>query len=138
MRFRDKFRYEIHIDESLDTDAIYIPNMIIQPQLENAIWHGLRYKEEDGLLTLHIKKNANKVSIIIEDNGIGLKRSQEIKTKHQRQHNSRGLNNTKERIHLLTELYHIPISMHITDKEEKNGTGVIVTIDFPVIDKKLS
>lgn len=136
MRFRDKFTYEINVDDSLDTDHVYIPNMIIQPQLENAIWHGLRYKDHDGLLLLRIDKSGKTVRIIIEDNGIGLKRSQELKTKHQKQHNSRGLNNTNERIHLLTELYHIPISLHITEKEGEESSGVIVTIEFPLIDHK--
>lgn len=137
MRFGDKFRYETSVDESLDTDVTYIPNMIIQPQLENAIWHGLRYKEKDGLLILRIEKRENKVCITIEDNGIGLKRSREIKTKHQKQHNSRGLNNTYERIHLLNELYRIHISMQITEKEEENTSGVVVKVEFPFINKKI-
>ena len=55
MRFSDKFVYETDVDESLDTDHISVPNMLIQPQLENAIWHGLRYKESGGLLKLSVK-----------------------------------------------------------------------------------
>ena len=101
MRFQDKFTYQIRIDESLDMEAILIPNMLIQPQLENAIWHGLRYKEDSGLLTLTIQKKASSLSVVIEDNGIGLTKSRELKTKHQREHHSRGLTNTYERIHLL-------------------------------------
>lgn len=136
MRFRDKFTYDIYIDDTLDTDAIYVPNMIIQPQLENAIWHGLRYIESDGRLTLHIEKQNDSIRILIEDNGIGIKRSQELKTKHQKQHNSRGLSNTSERIRLLNKLYNIHISMHIAEKEATQGSGVIVAIHFPFIDKK--
>ena len=79
-------------------EAILIPNMLIQPQLENAIWHGLRYKENSGLLTLTIQKKASSLSVVIEDNGIGLTKSRELKTKHQREHHSRGLTNTYERI----------------------------------------
>lgn len=136
MRFRDKFTYKIIVDDTLDTDAIYIPNMILQPQLENAIWHGLRYKEENGVLILQVRKQEKNMLITIEDNGIGLKRSEELKTKHQKQHHSRGLTNTKERILLLNELYHISISMDISEKEEKEGTGVIVIVQFPLIDTK--
>lgn len=131
MRFKEKFTYQIHIDESLDTDSISIPGMLIQPQLENAIWHGLRYKEGDGLLTLTIKQVDENLCVFIEDNGIGIKQSQELKTKHQKEHHSRGLTNTKERLSLLNSLYHSKISMSITDKTGEE-TGVIVSLCFPL------
>lgn len=135
MRFQDKFTYQIQIDESLDMEAILIPNMLIQPQLENAIWHGLRYKENSGLLTLTIRKKASSLSVVIEDNGIGLTKSRELKTKHQREHHSRGLTNTYERIHLLNSLYNCHITIDITEKTG-NESGVIVTFHFPIQHKK--
>ena len=135
MRFQDKFTYQIRIDESLDMEAILIPNMLIQPQLENAIWHGLRYKENSGLLTLTIQKKASSLSVVIEDNGIGLTKSRELKTKHQREHHSRGLTNTYERIHLLNSLYNCHITIDITEKTG-NESGVIVTFHFPIQHKK--
>lgn len=135
LRFNDKFAYTIRIDEALDTDSLYIPNMLIQPQLENAIWHGLRYKETKGTLTLSFMPVSNRIKVEVEDNGIGLKKSKSLKTDHQKQHNSRGLSNTRERIMLLNKLYHLDISIDITDKPEDNQ-GVIVTLSFPVIDKK--
>ncbi len=135
MRFQDKFTYQIQIDESLDMEAILIPNMLIQPQLENAIWHGLRYKENSGLLTLTIQKKASSLSVVIEDNGIGLTKSRELKTKHQREHHSRGLTNTYERIHLLNSLYNCHITIDITEKTG-NESGVIVTFHFPIQHKK--
>lgn len=134
MRFSDKFKYNINIDSSVDTDSVYIPNMLIQPQLENAIWHGLRYKEGIGLLTLTIKKENDHLKVIVEDNGIGIKKSQELKTKHQRKHHSRGMTNTNERIELLNSLYNTDISIRVTDKQN-NETGVIVTLQFPIMDK---
>ena len=134
MRFHDKFEYRIDIDESLDTDAVYIPNMLIQPQLENAIWHGLRYKEGMGLLTLTINPDGAGLKVVIEDNGIGLKKSQELKTKHQREHKSRGMTNTYERINLLNSLYGTNISISIKEKEE-GETGTIVILQFPLMDK---
>ncbi|WP_293667603.1 histidine kinase [uncultured Parabacteroides sp.] len=135
IRFQDKFTYQIRIDESLDMEAILIPNMLIQPQLENAIWHGLRYKENSGLLTLTIRREDSFLSVVIEDNGIGLTKSRELKTRHQREHHSRGLTNTYERIHLLNSLYNCHITIDIT---EKNGdeSGVIVTFHFPIQHKK--
>lgn len=134
LRFRDKFDYRIDIDDLLDTDSIYVPNMLIQPQLENAIWHGLRYKEEKGLLTLSIHTAENELLVTIDDNGIGRKRSQELKTKNQKEHKSRGLTNTNERISLLNSLYHTHISMEIRDKEGENG--VTVVFRFPLKHKE--
>lgn len=135
MRFRDKFNYKIDIDQTLDTDSIFIPNMLIQPQLENAIWHGLRYKTEGmGLLILKVTPESDKLTIIIDDNGIGLQKSKELKTKHQREHKSRGLMNTQERVNLLNSLYSTNISIDISEKESKE-TGVIVTLQFPLMDK---
>jgi len=135
MRFHDKFQYRIEIEDDIDSDATMIPNMLIQPQLENAIWHGLRYKEGIGMLTLKVLQENNCLYAIIEDNGIGLTRSKELKTKHQREHNSRGLTNTYERINLLNSLYNTNISIDIKEKEG-DDTGVIVTLRFPLINKK--
>ncbi|MDH6306349.1 two-component system sensor histidine kinase YesM [Parabacteroides sp. PF5-5] len=131
MRFHDKFTYTIEIDDSLDADALRIPNMLIQPQLENAIWHGLRYRESNGLLHLSIQKENKHLAVKIEDNGIGLKKSKELKTKHQKEHQSRGLKNTYERIKLLNSLYHSKITIDITDKDGEE-TGVIVLFRFPL------
>ncbi|SBV96364.1 histidine kinase [uncultured Dysgonomonas sp.] len=136
MRFHDKFAYKIEIDNLLDADSLFIPNMLIQPQLENAIWHGLRYKDSMGLLTLTVKTDNNHLTVIIEDNGIGLAKSLELKTKHQKEHRSRGLNNTQERINLLNSLYHTDISISITEKEGEES-GVIVILQFPLMNKNL-
>lgn len=136
MRFHDKFTYKMEIDNSLDADSLFIPNMLIQPQLENAIWHGLRYKDGMGLLTLTVKPDGNHLKVVIEDNGIGLTKSKELKTKHQKEHRSRGLNNTQERTNLLNSLYHTDISISITEKEGKES-GVIVRLLFPLMNKNL-
>lgn len=136
MRFHDKFTYKMEIDNSLDADSLFIPNMLIQPQLENAIWHGLRYKDSMGLLTLTVKPDGNHLKVVIEDNGIGLTKSHELKTKHQKEHRSRGLNNTQERINLLNGLYHTDISISITEKEGTES-GVIVRLLFPLMNKNL-
>jgi tetratricopeptide (TPR) repeat protein len=130
MRFRDKFDYTIDIDPNLDTDAVLIPNMLIQPQLENAIWHGLRYKTSKGSLLLKIFPEDKHLIVKVEDNGIGIKRSQELKTEHQKQHRSRGMTNTRERISLLNSLYHTNISLEINEKKgSESGVTVILKIE---------
>jgi Putative regulator of cell autolysis len=127
LRFQDKFSYEIHIDENLDTESISVPNMIIQPHLENAIWHGLRYKEKKGRLKLSFSLRDTRLLVTVEDNGIGLTKSKEIKTKNQKVHQSRGLTNITERIELLNQLYKTNIHFNIQEKEGEES-GVIVEI----------
>ncbi len=135
LRFKDKFDFSINIDEDIDTDAISIPNMLLQPQLENAIWHGLRYKETKGHLTLEFNKLGDKIKAVITDDGIGIEQSKAMKTFHQKAHKSIGISNTKERINLLNELYKTDISIEVS-KPKGNTTGTIVTLTFPIIDKK--
>jgi tetratricopeptide (TPR) repeat protein len=132
MRFEDKFTYTIEVDENLDTDIVFIPNMLIQPQLENAIWHGLRYKDEKGHLLLKIAEVGNCLIVTVDDNGIGIRKSEEWKTPRQKEHKSRGLSNTRERIELLNSLYHTEIKLDMKEKEQ----GVTITIQIPHLAKQ--
>jgi two-component system sensor histidine kinase YesM len=134
LRFQDKFDFEITIDDHLDAESVFVPNMIIQPHLENAIWHGLRYLDKKGFLKLQFQFIDGKVVVIIDDNGIGLAKSKELKTSNQKVHESRGLNNTNERIGLLNELYKKNITFEIKEKALPES-GTIVQIVFPLIDK---
>jgi LytS/YehU family sensor histidine kinase len=128
LRFQDKFEYEIVVDEKLDSDAILVPNMLIQPHLENAIWHGLRYRETKGTLKVTFAEENQLIKVSIEDDGIGVEKSKELKTQNQKVHESRGLNNVEERIKLLNDLYHQQISYTISTGTDGNGT--LVTLYF--------
>jgi LytS/YehU family sensor histidine kinase len=128
LRFQDKFVYEIVVHEKLDADAILVPNMLIQPHLENAIWHGLRYRETKGKLKVTFAEDNQLIKVLIEDDGIGVEKSKELKTQNQKVHESRGLNNVEERINLLNDLYHQQISYSISSGADGNGT--LVTLYF--------
>ncbi len=128
LRFQDKFNYEMAIDEKLDADAIWVPNMLIQPHLENAIWHGLRYRETKGKLKVTFTEDNQLIKVLIEDDGIGVEKSKELKTQNQKVHESRGLNNVEERINLLNDLYQQQISYSISSGTDGNGT--VVTLYF--------
>ncbi len=130
LRFKEKFSYAVDLDPALDPDAVWVPNMVIQPFLENAVWHGLRYKEGAGLLRLAVTETGGRIVVTVEDNGIGLTQSRAIKTENQKLHRSRGMDNIRERIRLLNELYHSDIIWDVSEKEAP-ATGVIVTISFP-------
>lgn len=125
-RFADKFDYEIEVDESLNMQSLKVPGMLVQPFLENAVWHGLRYRTEKGFLKLSFEKENQHLKITIEDNGIGIEESKKQKTLHQKTREGRGMKNTLERISLLNDLYKKEITCSIKDKE--NGSGVLVTI----------
>ncbi|MFL9833436.1 tetratricopeptide repeat-containing sensor histidine kinase [Chryseobacterium terrae] len=130
-RFADKFDYEIEVDESLNTQSLKVPGMLIQPFLENAVWHGLRYRAEKGFLSLKFEKNNDSLNISIDDNGIGIEESKKQKTEHQKTRKGRGMKNTLERIALLNDLYKQNIECKITDKKEK--PGVFVEISYKLI-----
>ncbi|NAS13809.1 tetratricopeptide repeat protein [Flavobacteriaceae bacterium R33] len=129
-RFPDKFDYQLNIDETLDIDSYEIPPMLLQPYLENAIWHGLRYKEEKGLLSVDLqKKNQDFLEITITDNGIGRKRSAALKTQNQKKQKSKGMGNIKKRIAILNEMYKDKVAVVIRDLNgDSTGTRVILTL----------
>ncbi|WP_445431399.1 histidine kinase [Chryseobacterium indoltheticum] len=125
-RFADKFDYEIEVDESLNTQNLKVPGMLIQPFLENAVWHGLRYRTDKGFLSLKFTKNNDLLKITIKDNGIGIEESKKQKTEHQKTREGRGMKNTLERIKLLNDLYKKNIICTVKDSE--NGVFVEVSM----------
>ena len=129
-RFKDKFNYKINVDDSLDDDDFEIPPMLIQPYIENAIWHGLRYKENAGNLTLQFAKKETNLHVTISDNGIGRKKSAELKTSNQKKNRSTALRNIKERIQIVNELHGLKINVSINDFNQ-DGTGTIVELIVP-------
>ncbi len=127
-RFADKFDYEIIVDENLNQQNLQLPGMMVQPFLENAIWHGLRYKTEKGFLKLSFKKENQHLKITIEDNGIGIEESKKQKTIHQKNREGRGMKNTLERIRLLNDLYKKNIVCSV--KDSPNGVFVQIIMNF--------
>lgn len=131
-RFKDKFDYKISVEETIDIEAYKIPPMLLQPYIENAVWHGLRYKEDKGILDIKIcKKQKDQIEISIADNGIGRKKSKALKTENQKKHNSKGLGNIKKRVTILNEMYKDKVDINIEDNQlnaEDVGTKVTVTL----------
>ncbi len=129
-RFKDKFDYQINITPQVELEAYEIPPMLIQPYVENAVWHGLRYKKEKGNLNIDIAPYKDEqLSITITDDGIGRKRSQEIKTENQRKKASKAMKNTKDRIAILNEMYGNSIQINVSDlKDDQTGTKVNIIL----------
>ncbi|MBO9701778.1 MAG: tetratricopeptide repeat protein [Sporocytophaga sp.] len=128
-RFPDKFDYNFEIDESINRE-IEIPPMLIQPYIENAVWHGLRYKEDKGILNVKVSQVQGGIEVVIEDNGIGRKKSKELKTQNQKESTSLGMKNIESRLGIINELYKTQMKVVIEDQDaaSQSGTKVIITI----------
>jgi len=129
-RFKDKFTYEVKVDEAIDLHAFEIPPMLLQPYVENAVWHGLRYKKEIGQLTIQVQYIDNAtIRIVIADNGIGRKQSKALKTEYQKKQKSKGMQNIKQRIDILNEMYKDRVEVQIGNlHEDETGTKVTLTL----------
>ncbi len=132
MRFPDKFMYSVHQDSPEALRLVKIPAMLIQPFLENSIWHGLLPKDSGGQLHVFFGLKEGCLEIRIEDNGIGLAESQARKTNSD-VHISKGMEITRSRIELIEQMTgkHIELSGPEDWKSESGESGTRVTIRFP-------
>ncbi len=129
-RFTEKFDYSIEVDDNVRVEEFEIPPMLIQPYVENAIWHGLRYKEEKGLLKIHVNQPSEGLMVItIMDDGIGRRKSAALKTQNQKKQKSKGMGNIKRRIGILNEMYRNKVDVSISDLTvDETGTKVVVKL----------
>ena len=134
MRFKDTFKYQFNFDNKIDKSNTYIPPMILQPFVENAIRHGLMYrKEKEGQLIISFIKKDNQLICTIDDNGIGVIASQQYKSVSHIEYQSKGITITTERINTINAIHKHNIYLEITDKSTlvPPAEGTIVKISFP-------
>jgi LytS/YehU family sensor histidine kinase/ligand-binding sensor domain-containing protein len=134
IRFKDSFKYEISCDDDIDTEEVKIPTLLIQPFVENAIWHGLMHKEGSRNLKVAFTEKGEFIQCIIEDNGIGRNKATElkIKTGQDKKHTSKGIQVSEERLKAMH--YNGTVgSVIIHDLFDEKGTasGTQVEINFP-------
>ena len=140
IRFDNEIEYKVVVDEKIDTENIKVPSLILQPFLENALWHGLSSKTKNKEIILEISKpNHNYISISISDNGIGRVASQEIKNKKTLKRKSVGISITKERLENFSKRFVNDYNLAIQDLYDSNNkaTGTRVIIDIPIEEIKL-
>lgn len=130
IRFDVPFEFILKVDEDLDQAETNIPSMVIQPYLENAIWHGLMPKQNDCLLELEIKKEGDLLQITIRDNGVG--RGAFPKKKD---HVSKGMGLMENRLKALSVKNNISFSVNVIDLKDEKETpcGTEVKISMPII-----
>jgi LytS/YehU family sensor histidine kinase len=133
IRFSNAIKSSFNIDKNLNVNTIKVPSLILQPFIENAIWHGLSSKKGDKKISLTFEENNNKFLIItIEDNGVGRKRSSEIKEKKIHKRDSIGIKLTEDRLENFAQSYKNDFSITFIDlydsENEPRGTKVILKI----------
>ena len=134
LRFSGKFHHTIVIDSKIDTENTFVPPMMAQPFLENAIEHGIKnLKGVEGEIVVRFAAKNEMITLEIEDNGIGREKSNEIKKLETEKHLSVATNITRERLANLNKKAKRKISMNIFDlKNEWNEPrGTKVTFNFP-------
>ncbi|NRF41305.1 histidine kinase [Pedobacter sp. LMG 31643] len=126
-RFGGKLNYSITLNKAIDKEETLIPSMLLQPYIENAIWHGIMPKEEGGNIDIHISLVGTEYLLIqIIDDGIGIDNSLRDKKGH---HVSKGMDLTRERINLLNRVEVNPIQMEI---KQNGNSGTFVSISIPL------
>jgi LytS/YehU family sensor histidine kinase len=131
IRLEDRFSYVINTGNIQDNDKIAVPNMVIQPFIENAIKHGIRYKKDGpGFVKVDFYRDRDLLCCTVEDNGIGRKKAEQIRKELGVSHISRGISITSKRIESLNALTGGKISVIIQDLTNNNddamGTKVII------------
>lgn len=136
VRFNDSFDFEVNIDEEIDEYVVMIPPMVIQPNLENAILHGLRHGKEQGKLTVHFLRKGDELICEIIDDGVGREVALAKKTEKPKSHKGLSSNITKERMSLLSKSMERSFIYEIEDLKSDAGeaVGTKVVLTFPLIE----
>jgi LytS/YehU family sensor histidine kinase len=132
LRFKDSFNASVKVDAAVDDEEVYIPSLMIQPLVENAVWHGLLHKEGKKKISVRFSANGPYIICSIEDNGIGIIRSEASKNQQHATHKSVGLENLRNRIAIMNEKFDMDCSLTITDLSETDATltGTLVVLKF--------
>ncbi|WP_461053067.1 histidine kinase [Spirosoma arcticum] len=135
MRFKQKVQFAIHVSPDIDQRYLCIPPLLLQPYVENAIWHGLMHKSEGGTVTVEVSQpQDNLLHIEITDDGVGRERAGELKSKSAGKHKSFGMQVTADRIRMINQLYNVQTQAQVVDLVDSFGEpcGTRVILDIPV------
>ncbi|MBK8878983.1 MAG: histidine kinase [Haliscomenobacter sp.] len=142
MRFDHKFAYEIDVAPEVVPGQIDIPPLLLQPYVENAIWHGLMQKKTNGRLWVRVFRIGPDLGIEIQDDGVGRKAAAELKSKSASRQKSHGTAVTAERLELIRRLFGVDAQIDITDLYDSGGapagTRVMIRIQTNAHDERPS
>ena len=134
LRFKDAFDYRIIVSEDIDTDEIRIPPLLVQPFVENAVWHGLMNKDDRGSLTITMTATEDLLTCVIRDDGVGRRRAAILKSKSVEKHKSMGMQITAERMAVYTGIDASKPFFEIEDLYDEHGepAGTQVTLTVKI------
>jgi len=134
LRFEQQFEYVVSIAKEIRLEEIEIPPMLLQPYVENAIWHGLMQKKTPGRLDLTFRRQNGALHCTIEDDGIGREAARLLKSKSATRHKSMGMRITDDRINMINRLYNTETKVQVIDLTASDGrpkgTRVELTISL--------
>ena len=139
LRFDDSFSFQIIVDEDIDKEETLIPTLMIQPLVENAIWHGLMYKSSEKNLLVRFYRTGEWICCSIEDNGIGIVVSERLRKLGNPSHQSVGLTNLRNRIKIMNDKYDTGCTLDIIDlaQPDTDHSGTRAILRFKTIKNKL-
>ena len=129
-RCKNAFTYYIKYHDGVNTEEAMIPPLLLQPFVENAIWHGVNPKQSDGEIGIEFLQKEEALYCIVKDNGIGRKKASKLKSQLAANHKSMGLQITKERLAVMGINHNNEPPVEIEDLHDENGlaAGTKVTI----------
>jgi LytS/YehU family sensor histidine kinase len=135
MRLDNKFSYKINIQADIDTNTIFVPPLIMQPFVENSIWHGLSNKAEGGLIKIEISKDEHMLTYVLEDNGSNVVKSSDLPEIEQLKKSSIGISATKERLELVNQKNNGHANFIMTDLKDaaNNYCGKRIELKLPIL-----
>ncbi|HOY20035.1 MAG TPA: histidine kinase, partial [Haliscomenobacter sp.] len=129
MRFKEKLTFFINITDDIDPETLTIPPLLLQPFVENAIWHGLMHKIEGGTIWLKISQPTEGVlHAEIMDNGIGRAAAAQLKSKSATRQKSFGMKVTSERIAAINQIYNTSTKVEVIDLADADGRAIGTTV----------
>ncbi|MEL6917892.1 MAG: histidine kinase, partial [Bacteroidota bacterium] len=124
LRLKNKLSYTITVAQEIDAENTLVPPMLLQPFIENSIWHGIAAKEGKGHIAIGIRKEGDMVVCSVDDNGVGRKKTLNVKTDY----TSMGVKITESRLDIIGQLKKVKGSIAMFDKKE----GLLVELKLPL------
>ena len=134
-RVKGHISYEIDIDPEIDAEEVELPSMVLQPFIENAIWHGLmNLKDRPGHLLVRIHEAEGLLHCVIEDNGVGREKALALRSSAAPKHRSMAIQVTRDRLQLLDRHSHDDL-IAVTDlkDEQDQALGTRVEVRIPIM-----
>ncbi|MEO0333832.1 MAG: sensor histidine kinase, partial [Bacteroidota bacterium] len=128
LRFKEKLHYQLEVDDRIDQEITRLPSMVLQPFIENAIWHGLMPKNGDGLIKISIQEEEGVLKCVIEDNGVGREQALSLTKSKVLKKKSLGLQITEDRLKLLSK-ERLKELIRITDLKDSMNRALGTRVD---------